>query len=182
MLRFRVTRIIPPGNVYFYELNSVAFEAYTLRDLLTQVRKYCGAEGIKVSADLEAEVIDHMCRKLPEDFCYGDLDGKPRARAVTMQQIKNATMAKAAVSERVLLPEAKRRAIICANCTKNDRSLCPTCVGLVSWSRRLVGQQLGAREEWLGVCLVDAVSLSAVVHLDDKQPEGEYPECCWRKK
>ena len=182
MLSFRVTRIVPPGGKYFFGIDGVEFEAYTLRDVLADVRRHYAESGRETPEDLQAVVVDYMCRRLPEGFCYGTLDGAPRARTVTMAQIRDNTMRKAAGCARTPQPEVQRRAVTCANCKCNDRTLCPTCVGLVSWASRLVGRPMGAREEWLGVCSVDAVALSAVVHLDDKEPEGECPAGCWRKK
>lgn len=182
MLKFRVTRIVPPGNRYFYDIDGVEFESASLRGLESIIRNHCRMSDIEIPADLKAVIVDYMCRRLPEDFCHGDLDGAPRARTATMNEIKAVTMAKAASCSRAQPAEVKRRAVICANCKRNDRSLCPTCVGLTAWAQRLIGGTLGAREEWLGVCTVDATSLAALVHLNDENPEGELPDGCWRKK
>jgi hypothetical protein len=181
MLQFRVKRIVPPGGKYFYQLGDSLFEAYDMRSLLLKVRIHATVEKIELPQNLEEVVVDYMCRKLPNDFCYGSLDGRPRARVVTMAKIKDITLAKARQNGRVGKAEASRRAVTCANCAQDDRTLCPSCVGLLAWSRKLVGSTLAPRDEWLGVCNVDAASLSAVVHIDEKNPEGDFPDNCWRK-
>jgi len=182
MLNFRVRNIVPPGGRYFYEVadTKVMLEDLTLSGLLGRVRKHCIDNGLAVPKDLEAIVLDFMCRRLPEGFCYGDLDGRPRARVFTLQDIKARTLNLATGNPRVLVGEAQRRARICGQCKKNDRSVCPSCIGLVSWARRLVGQQLGAIDEWLGVCLVDGAALAAKIHLKNVPPDEEYPDNCWR--
>ena len=182
MLKFRSERVVPPGNKYFFEFNEVALESYTLSGLVQQVHKLAREKGIDAPVDVKAAVVDFMCRRLPEDFCYGDLEERSRARVVTMQDIKKATMAKAAGSERVLPNVADKRAVACSRCKCNDRSLCPTCIGLVAWASRLVGRKVGVKTEWIGICTVDATALPAMVHLEDNNPEGDFPEGCWRIK
>jgi hypothetical protein len=176
--------VVPPGGRYFFELEGVQFETFTMSDLLAKVRRFAKSKDIEIPADLEPVVVDYMCRKLPEDFCYGDLDGRGRSRTVTMNQLKENTLEKlnAAGNTRVLIPEATRRAVTCAGCDRNDRTLCPTCVGMIAWARRQTRRNLGVKEDWVGVCAVDAVILAAMLHIDDKNPEGEFPEHCWRKK
>jgi len=64
-----------------------------MRELIIKVGRYCSEYKVDApEGDLRAVIEDYMCRKLPEGFCTGDLDGRPRSRALTMQNIKANTM------------------------------------------------------------------------------------------
>lgn len=150
--------------------------------LESQIRAHCAANKIAVPDPLNAAIEDHMCRHLPEGFCFGSTDGKPRARVVTLQQIKATTSQLAAGNPRVRIGLARARAAVCGACPNNDRTICPTCVGLVNWAQRLAGAKLGGVDDWLGVCAVDATALSAKVHMTNVPDNPAYPENCWKVK
>lgn len=181
MLSFRVRNIVPPGGRYFFEVPETGayFEEFTLSSLLIVLTKHYRENNMASPDNMEAVVMDFMCRRLPEGFCYGDLDGKPRAKIWTLDQIKEKTMTLAAGNPRVVAGVSKDRSMICGNCERNDRSMCPSCVGLVGWSQRLVGMQSGI-SEWLGVCTADGVSLTAAVFLKNVPRQDECPAKCWR--
>ena len=180
MLEFRSTRVVPPGGRYFYEVAGTLLQDLTMSGLLRIIRAFSESRKLSVPDDLEAAVEDYMCRRLPEGFCRGTLDGRERYKVITIDGVRKATMALAAGNPRVTLGEARRRAEICSQCGQNDQTMCPSCVGLVTWARRMVGQSLGAVEEWLGVCLVDQVALSAKIHMKNIPEHDGYPDNCWR--
>jgi hypothetical protein len=183
MLHFRVHNVVPPGNRYFFlvEQTGLRLEDFTMSGLLGRIRAHYAQNNI-TGVDISQEIVeDHMCRFLPEGFCHGTLDGRPRAQVITLQQIRQATMDLAAGNPRVAPGKARHRAAICGTCPKHDRSLCPTCVGLVSWAKRLAGASLGGLDEWLGVCTVDTTALAAKVHMTDVPDHPEYPDMCWRR-
>jgi hypothetical protein len=181
MLQFRVKNVVPPGGKYFYhvdELNVTLHDASMTR-LLAQVSKYLSDNAREVPPDLEAKVEDYICRNVPEGFCFGSADGRPRARIVTLASIRDATTRMVMQGGgRVDLGDAKKRVDICGQCPHNDRRMCPSCVGLVSWARRLVNTQC-PRDEWLGVCAVDGTALPAKVHVKTIPGSPDYPENCW---
>jgi len=183
MLEFRIRNIVPPGGCYFYEApeTGVRIEGLTWTGLRTTINKHYGDNGLQVPPDIEARIMDFMCRRLPAGFCTGSDDGRPRARVTTLQQIRQATQTLAAGNPRVAPGEARRRAETCGKCPGNDRSMCPTCVGLVSWARRLSGAQTGAIDEILGVCTVDGTALAATIHFRNFPEDEAYPDNCWRK-
>jgi hypothetical protein len=183
MLRFRVKNIVPPGGRYFYEVpeSKALLEDFSMTGLLARIRGHYADNGLVVPSDIEARVEDHVCRHVPEGFCYGDLDGRPRARVVTLDQIRSKTTALAAGRPRAHPGLARQRAEICGKCSQNDRSACPTCVGLVSWAQRLGGNDLGGIANWLGICAVDLTAIPAKVQLKDVPDDPGYPETCWRR-
>ena len=125
---------------------------------------------------------DFMCRRLPEGFCTGCDDGKPRARVVTMASIRNDT--ENIVRNGKLTPPvlAKFNAEKCNRCQKNNRSMCPTCSGVNAWASRRVGRpDTPASYNWLGVCEVDGTALAAKVNLTGV-PVGDHPDNCWVKE
>lgn len=180
MLTFRSKRVVPPGGRYFYTPpeTGVAIEAPTMSVLLQRVMANLAANGKAVPVDLPALAEHFMCERLPTGFCFGN---EPRkTRVVSLADIRNNTLALAGTG-RVDRSVASRRLDICANCEYNDRRMCPTCVGLVSWAKRLVGTGV-PRDEWLGVCGIDATALPARIHFVGKQEGAEYPPHCWAGK
>lgn len=183
MMRFRVRNVIPPGGRYFYVVpeTSVRIESLSYSVLFDLIRQHYGRNNLAAPMNLADVVEDYMCRNLPNGFCFGDPEGRPVSRSVTLSQIKENTKRLVSGNKFVFPGEARRRADICGRCPLNDRSVCTTCVGLHAWSRKLVGQTVGGAAEWLGVCAVDAVSLSAKVHVTDVPSNPDYPINCWRK-
>ena len=184
MLQFRVKNVIPPGGRYFFEVKEtgVRLEDFTMSGAKLKVKAHMRENGIEVPEDLEARIEDHICRHAPEGFCFGDLDGKPRARVVTLQSVKTNTSSLQAGNSRIDIGMARTRARTCGQCKMNDRSACPSCVGMVAWARRMAGRQLGGLDEWLGVCMVDAVAIPVKVHLSHIPSNPDYPDDCWRNK
>jgi len=183
MMKFRMSRVVPPGGVYAYVVDATgaAFSRPTMSTLLDAVRGHLRANGLPVPGDLAAVVEDYVCRHAPEGFCYGDAEGRPVVRGVTLPQIKAATQRLVAAGGRTTPGEARTRVDICGRCACNDRRMCPSCVGLISWARKLVGASC-PRDEWLGVCSVDCVALAAKVHVARVPGDEGYPEGCWARK
>lgn len=186
MLAFRVHNVVPPGNRYWYEVpeTKVVVEALTYNDWVNVIRRHYAENGLVVPADVMAKAEDFMCRRLPEGFCFGDLDGRPRARVLTLNDIRAKTQALVAFNGRERVPPlvSKQRAETCGKCPANDRTLCPTCIGLVSWALRLVGEQSNGIDAWLGVCQHDGVALAAKIRVPRVPFEDQqYPGNCWWK-
>jgi len=181
MLTFANERTVPPGGAYFYtvpETNAV-FREYSFDRLMDTLGSYYAGNNITKPGNLTALVKDYMCRHFPVTFCIGDDEGKPRKKVVTLSTIREETLKLAAGNPRVLPGEARRRAITCSNCPRNDKQMCTSCSGLQSWARKVVGGGIEGLDDALGVCEIDATALSTKVHLQDI-PEGDYPENCWR--
>ena len=141
MQDFRVTNVVPPGGRYFYEVSEtkVFMEDFTMNQLLTRLGAHYTQNHLPVPEGLREIVADFMCRRLPTGFCTGD--GPPvGVQIYTVADIRERSRRQATLSTGFVLPaEAVERAKICANCPKNDRSICPTCSGMVAWAIRLVG-------------------------------------------
>ena len=184
MMDFRVQNVVPPGGLYFYELPGVPgrLDDYTLDGLLRKVEHRMRDNGIEPPADLKADVKNFMCHRLPAGFCYGDPDGTPPVKLFSMAEIRENTRLAVTSSEGFVHPgEAKRRATICASCPGNDRSACPTCVGLVAWALRAVGNRDTGLSQVLGVCDVTGTAIPSLVQLQAISATGEFPDNCWRK-
>jgi len=184
-MEFRVKNLVPPGGRYFYEVpeTGVRLEDPTSTGILRKAAAHLRENSLEVPKDsiLMAKIQDHMCRYLPDGFCFGDdSDGPPRAKVLTIQQIKTKTCSAAAGNPRVSPGTARSRAAICSKCPSNDRSACPSCVGITAWSTRLAGQSIGGMSEWLGVCEVDAVALPTKIFLKNVPDSPDYPDGCWR--
>lgn len=191
MLRFKVQNIVPPGGKYFYfvEQTSTHFEAYTLEDVLRKVHDNLTANGHPVPENLKALVCDYICRHVPEKFCIGDAENRPRIRALTMFQIMEFTsllFKRFTVSRDkffVAQPEAVRRAGICAKCPENNRTICTTCNGLKPWAAKMVANRKTNLDKILGVCTICGCVLSAKIHVALEYLKGSgktvYPLNCW---
>jgi hypothetical protein len=181
MLTFANERTVPPGGAYFYTVpeTGVVFREFSLDRLMDKLASHYAENNLPKPGTLVVLVKDYMCRHFPVTFCIGDDDGKPRKKVVTLSIIRDETLKLAAGNPRVLPGEAKRRAIICSNCPKNDKQMCTSCSGLQSWARKLAGKSIEGLDAALGVCEIDATALSTKVHLQDI-PDGDYPENCWR--
>lgn len=181
MLKFKIKNIIPPGGVYFYEVpeTKVVLKKSSMRELLSSIEAHLTANDHPVPKDLRALVEDYICRNVPEGFCFGDAGDRPRARVVTLESIQAGTKAAVKAGGGLVDPgQARKRVDNCSACKHNDRRMCPTCIGLVSWARRLVGTEC-PRDQWLGVCDVDSVALPAKVHLKKVAENPDYPPSCW---
>jgi hypothetical protein len=171
--------VVPPGGRYFYEVpeTKVYFEAPSLPGLETHLRRYYQANGIPVPANLMVLVEDFICRRMPKGFCSG---GDPEVRVVTLAMVRERTVE---VLSRPLVDPgtAALRGKICGQCKHNDRTLCPSCVGLVAWSLQVVGQLQQGYHNWLGVCELDCTAVPAKIYSKSVQvPEGySRPEGCW---
>lgn len=179
MQKFRVKNLVPPGGRYFYEepTTGVRLESPTKSGLTAEIQAHCRTNQLAVPKNLSDLIEDFMCERLPEGFCYGT---GPRAKVITLQQVKKRTSDLAAGNPRLTSGEARQRAAACGDCELNDRSACPTCVGLVSWSSRLAGNSIGGMGDWLGVCAVDSVALPTKIFLKNVPENDEYPTGCWR--
>lgn len=174
---FANKRVVPPGGRYFYEVpeTKAYIDSPTRGGLVSVVRRHYEANGIPPPQEIEDLIEDFMCRRLPRGFCRG---GEPEVKTVTLRAIREATLALFRMAGGTTIPlEARRRAAVCGRCDRNDRTLCPTCIGLVAWGLSVVRQPTSGFEAWLGVCTVDRTALSAKVYM--KSVAGDYPEHCW---
>ncbi len=178
-MRFRFQRLVPPGGWYFYLVpeTEAMFREPTLEGVRAVVVAHLKSNRLPVPEDLTARIEDYICRHVPPGFCDGKSSG-PRARTVTLAQIREKTAALVSAGGRVTPGEARLRLGICGQCKSNDRRVCPSCVGLVGWCQRLVGRTCPG-DEWLGVCAVDAVALTAKIHVAQVPADEAYPANCW---
>ena len=191
MLRFKVQNVVPPGGKYFYYVEQTGshFEAYTLEDVYWKVHSNLAANGHATPENLKALIIDHICRHVPEKFCIGESEGRPRVRAITMFQIQEFTslLFKKLITSRdrffVSLAEANQRAHICVKCPENNRVMCTTCNGLKPWAAKLVSNRKTLLDKFLGVCTICGCVLSAKIHVNAEFLKGagktKYPSNCW---
>jgi len=178
---FRNPRVVPPGGRYFYEVpeTKVYLEAPTFAGLLTGIARHYETNGSPVPVGLDSLVVAFMCARLPKGFCTGNIE--PVVRIVSLAQIREATQRLwSGCGGSVVTPgEAMARGQVCGACACNDRTLCPTCIGLVDWGLSLVRKTRSGFEAWLGVCTVDNAALSAKVYMRLTKPGAE-PANCWR--
>jgi len=182
MRRFRVSNVVPPGGKYFYTTpeDGLWFSEPSMVVLMAKLSRYYTDSPYELPTNLAELVEDYMCAHLPPGFCNGG-DVSP-TRLITLTEIKDATTkAIQATDTRVTPGEAAARARICASCPKNNKSMCPSCVGLVAWAERKVGRRLTGTSDWMGVCEVDTVAIPAKIHLASEGCDG-YPEHCWKVK
>ena len=180
--RFRDPRIVPPGGRYFYEVpeTKAYIEAPTRGGVITAIRAHYEVNSIPVPTNIDEMLQEFMCRRLPKGFCLG---AEPTIKVVTLAKIRAKTEAMVRAGGGCVSPgEARRRAGVCGSCLKNDRTLCPTCVGLVAWGLRAVRQRPLGFEAWLGVCAVDVTAVSAKVYVNNVSHREEAPEGCWVPK
>lgn len=184
MLRFRVSRVVPLGGKFFYEVpeTKVLLQHPTRSKLIYMIRAHYAENGLDTPANIEALLEDFMCRRMPESFCHGDDEGRGKVRALTLPMIRKNTLALAENNPRVDPGDADVRARICSTCPQNDRTMCPSCVGLTEWARKLSGRTLSGLDSVLGVCRVDCTALSAKVHMSEVPDDETYPDNCWRRK
>jgi len=179
---FRSIETVPPGGRYFYEVpeTKVYLEGYTYRGFLEKVRSHYVDNGLPAPGDIGQIVQEFMCAYLPAGFCEPGPNEGPRPKIYTIAEIKQITARGMQDTRRQLVSpgEALLRIDRCLACRNNDRSMCPTCVGLNSWAARLTGRRT---TEWLGVCLADGMALVARVQFKDntRTAGGAYDEKCW---
>jgi len=197
MRRFKLPNVVPPGQRYFFhvEETDTRFEHPVLETLLEELRRHYVANNLPLPMKLREEVVDYICRHVPEKFCVGTSD-KPSARVVTPQRIRSFTETVSGVKtarrrgQDPFVPpaESERRATICSGCRFNDMSVCKTCDGLKGFARKLLGlNKKTSRDEGLGVCYYCGCMVSVKVHikreiLDKSQRSVEYPAHCWLKQ
>jgi len=181
MLNFRVKNIVPPGGQYFYEVEGVQLTMPSRMKLREAVYQVYRKAQEAVPDNLEALMEDYMCRRLPEGFCTGTDDGRPRAKVATIQGIRRDTENMVSLSTGFAPPtKSKFNATKCMSCPMNNRNMCTTCSGVNAWASRRVGRpDTPAIFNWLGICEVDVTALAAKVHLEGLPNNDEYPDTCW---
>jgi len=184
MLKYKVRNVVPPGNRYFYTVSETdtGFEHSVQSQLELMVQEHLVVNKLPVPADLSALIEDYICRHVPESFCFGEDEGRPRARVVTIFTVKDATQRLFAVNRKfVEQVVANRRASVCAQCTRNVLGACSSCTGLPSWVAGLLERRLTPLDKSLGLCYIDGSMLTAKVFAaasQVSQPDG-HPENCW---
>jgi hypothetical protein len=184
-MEFRVKRIVPPGGMYFFEVaeTSTMFRHPSMTGLLEVVERNLRENKLPVPENLRAIIEDFICRNVPPGFCFGDPEGKPVARTITLGDIRKGTQDMVLNGGgRVDQGKARQRLDICLNnCPNNDRRMCPSCVGLISWAQKLVGTSC-QRDAYAGVCSVDATAIPAKIHVKNVAANEAYPPTCWVAK
>lgn len=182
MLDFRVQNVVPPGGRYFYEVPGTRYsvEDFTMTGLLSRVRKHMHENNLPIADDLECQVKDYMCRRLPTGFCLGDSNTPVGIKIYTMAEVRNNTLVLGQGNGFVTPGEATTRAQVCGKCALNDRSACPTCTGMVTWAVRFVGGRSTGYEQILGICVVDGTLIPAKIFLANIPGNPGYPATCWR--
>jgi hypothetical protein len=180
MMEFKVSNIVPPGGRYFYEVPETRtyFEDLSEDRLIARLRRHFADNRIPWPGDMTARVRDFICRRVPPGFCRGDVGDGPTFKVYTTDMVRAAT--RRLVGPQVVQGLAQRRAEVCANCTQNDRTACPTCTGMVAWAQRYVGGKTTGIDQVLGICLVDGALIPAKVWFEF-DGAGEHPVGCWRK-
>jgi hypothetical protein len=189
---------VPPGGVYFYELDvggsaPIRFESHkTVRDLVWEIKSFCDLNKIPIPEHLEAKVVEFMCDNLPAGFCRNS-SSNPR-KFLTITQVKDFTnlIIKRALSfsptSFITSKEvAEERARICSTCPLNDRSRCTVCGGLLSLVRKLVGRRETSYDPVLGTCMLCGCLLRVKIHVSNealkaattKPPADQIPDFCW---
>lgn len=189
---------VPPGGVYFYELDvggpaPVRFESHkTVRDLAWEITSYCEVNKITVPEHLEARIVEFMCENLPAGFCRNSPHNV--RKYITISQVKDFTtlifkraFSFSPTSFLASKELAESRAKTCSTCPLNDRSRCTVCGGLLSLIRKLVGRRETSYDPVLGTCNLCGCLLRVKVHVSSealksatqKPPEENIPEFCW---
>lgn len=187
MLQFAHPLRVPIGGKYFFVIPETRdyIEAPTRIDFFVKLRRAYAFANLVCPADIEAIVEDYICRLLPEGFCSGDDEGRPRAKVYTVNQIREATTEMVHQGDCVESQAvAAHRAETCVQCPMHDRQSCTSCSGLSSWANRLVGRSLLAQNvsaEWLGICKVDGTMAQAKVFASKLRGSADYPETCWAR-
>ncbi|HUU93622.1 MAG TPA: hypothetical protein VM238_20720 [Phycisphaerae bacterium] len=183
MRTFKHQNSVPPGGRYFFEVPETReyFASPSQGRLLQILEQHYGANKLPCPENLWELVVDFMCRRLPAGFCNG---GDPEVKVLTLDAVRERTRAVRRGRPQVDDGVAAKRAQICAACPHNDRTLCPTCVGLVDWALQLVGRQRRAEHTWLGVCALDCSAIAAKVYVDGVwcPPTETQPPECWMLK
>jgi hypothetical protein len=162
----------------------------SLRGLVLQVQDHYHINKLTPPDDLEAIIEDFICAQMPEGICEGGPARKPRRldyfsvlKATELLLRRTITSANQFF---VPLPDASRRAEICANCPKNLLHMCTTCNGLRTTFRRLVANRTTSFDDRLGVCEACGCGLQAKVHISKQflppMPEDTkdtVPKNCW---
>ena len=195
MAKFRRPNQFPPGGAYFYTVEKTGrfFESRTsLRAIAREVSEHLGVNGLPVPAphEMELEIQDYMCKRLPKGFCDDKSAGVP---GIDFFSIIKAT--ELLVNKRtkpdfyVTQNEANRRASICQHCSLNLRSYCTACNGMKQTFAGLIGGRRATHyDDNLGVCAACGCGLSAKVHVNDKyldsskEEQAKLPAFCWLKK
>jgi len=186
MLEFRVKNNYPPGGRFFYEVpeTKTFFSSSAGRqDLLDKIRQHYAVNRLRAPENLAALVDDFICRHVPDGFCDGDDDGKPRSpfRNLTFWQVEKKTRA-AMVGRRLTAPdEAEKRAAICLSCSLHVRNMCTSCNGLLAVVKALVGSQVTNIASFVGACGATGCLVAAISHLAEPKVcyEGSLPTGCW---
>lgn len=184
MLEFRIGNVVPPGGRYFYTVAETRtyLEALTYTALEEQVAAHLRANGLPIPENLTAAVQHYMCERLPAGFCRGTPDGVAPKRVYSIAEIRERTRRMVAGREMVDAGTARSRAHTCANCGNNDRSVCPTCVGLTQWAVKTVGGRSTGLEQVLGICTADACLIPAKIYVKVLETSVEgHSDSCWRK-
>lgn len=197
--RFRNDMAVPPGGLYFYEIETgagpVRFESSSMEDLDRKIRLFCNANSHPFPVDLNASVQEFMCPRIQDGFCTTPGLRTP-ARMLTLQGVKDVTrliVRKALSSVGTFLApqgEAERRASICLTCPNNSVQGCTVCSGLLQLVRQLVGRRETKYDQYLGVCTLCGCLLRTKVHISAEglkaattpPPPEKIPAACWLEK
>jgi hypothetical protein len=198
MLTFKYRHSYPPDGIFAYIVpeTGMAFDATRLEVLVNQVSEHYVANKLAVPQNLEAIIIDYVCRRMPTGACIGVPEpGLPVFKTLSVSQIRDfskllyyrVTSAVRNEDPYVKLGEAARRAAICAACPLNLKSVCSTCDGLKEFGGRFLfdpDKQTTPHDAELKVCTICGCLLRAKVHysleaLAKAVTPHDYPIWCW---
>lgn len=185
MYKFAMEGRIPIGGRFFYVIpeTQLYVSAPTRMGFLNDLSRAYDNAGLKMPENIWDIAQDYMCRMIPEGFCIGDDDGKPRAKVFTIQTVRDNTRE---VVEQGDCKEtqaiAGKRAETCVECPMHDRASCSSCSGLATWVTRLLGRSFTGHKisaDWLGVCRVDGCMAHAKIFARKLKKNDAYPTTCW---
>jgi hypothetical protein len=206
MRTFKYAHVMPPGGVYFYEVDirgrKVRLEDTQMDVLVSRCMQLLANNQLTVPdrTVLHARVEHYVCTHVPEGFCRGaHEEGDKQLGFITASQVMEFTRlifakAKATLTGKgasfcVPVAEAERRAAICALCPKNMTTICTSCDGLKEYGAKYLvdpDKQRTSYDDRLRVCEECGCLLRFKVHvaLDVLKQGGgkhDYPPQCWLK-
>lgn len=190
---------IPYGNYWFYIQPETGAEikGTTWTIFLNNIRAYRKANGLPIGLGFEDEIEAYVCEHQSSE-CEQRIDGKPRKRAFTLDDI--------VAGSRVMLShwfnnrkvvdrkEAERRADICVGCPMNTKFAKPcsgVCAALAEVVNAVTNAQGTDRDYKLHQCEICNCYLSAAIWVsldlqvnvlsDDQKAAFEAVQPCWKK-
>ncbi len=163
--------------------------SYGFPTLIEAIKKHLTANDIPIRAELEREIHEFCCEKVPESCEELDEKSGEKIRAWYLAKKFYTAIASVAKDGWVEQSEAERRAQICASCVNNTTSSAAVCLGC--WTARFVkeaSEALSNRhtslDNKLDTCGLCQCGLKMKVHvpvsgMQDK--DIDWPSFCWMR-